>query len=121
MGQHIDKRRLDHIQATNANGVGARHVTQDSNAQLLKSICHASQKIGHFNTVCRSKQSANAVDESDDSQANMSNIEIVFLDAVNTAADTGPQTAEIQVDNFIDIRLKLDTDADVCVVSSDNN
>ena len=48
----------------------------------------------------------------------MSNIETVFLDAVNTAADTEPWTAKIRVNNSIEIRFKLDTGTDVSVIST---
>ena len=61
-----------------------------------------------------------ALEKSNDSQANTSNIKTVFLDVVNTAADTGPWIAEIWVKNFVDILFKLNTGADMSVISTDD-
>ena len=97
------------------NGGTTKHDRQQCPARNAK--CRSCKKTGHWSTVCRSTKSVNSI-QGDNNSDSYGQLDAVFLEALTSGDEAGPWTTTIRINDSVDMLFKLDTDADVTVIST---
>ena len=93
---------------------GKTQHNKDEKCYAEKATCHNCHKVGHWARVCHSSKSVNEVTETERAEQTS-----YFLGSVCKAKETSEQwTVQLQVDST-PIEFKIDTGADVTVMSED--